>query len=89
MSVFVRFLIFRLVPMLQTEPALILLGARESTTVPSHRSCLPTAHGKRVKPIRCRNHNVHPAENYTPEFFFLHQLFFFQSAVLHGKICLW
>ena len=38
------------VPGLQTEPALIVPGATESTTVTFHRSCLPTAHGTSVKP---------------------------------------
>ena len=36
-------------PGVQTDPALILQGAKESTTVTSHKSCLPTAHGKKVK----------------------------------------
>ena len=38
------------VPGLQTDPALILQGAKESTTVTSHKSCLPSAHGTSVKP---------------------------------------
>ena len=38
------------VPDLQTDPALILLGARESTTVTSHKGCLPTDHGTSFKP---------------------------------------
>ena len=38
------------VPGLQTDPILILLGAKESTTVRSHKSCLSAAHGTSVKP---------------------------------------
>ena len=47
-----HFLLFRFskgVPGLQTDPALILLGAMESTTVTSHKSCLATALGTSVK----------------------------------------
>ena len=35
---------------LQTDLALILQGAKETTSVTSRKSCLPTAHGRRVKP---------------------------------------
>ena len=50
------------VPGLQTDPVLILQGAKESTTVTSHKSCLPIANGTSVKPsgrflsvlLRCR-----------------------------------
>ena len=38
------------VPGLRTDPALILLGAKESTTVTSHNRCLPTAQVTSVKP---------------------------------------
>ena len=47
---FVYYSEYAALPGLQRDPALILLGTKESTTVTSHKSCLPTAHGTSFKP---------------------------------------
>ena len=52
-NVFRSFVSAAAVPRLQSDPALILQGAKKSTIVTSLKSCLPTCYGTSVKPS-CR-----------------------------------